>query len=845
MILRRFSLIMDNFYFSWANQGDTVFGPEFYRYDEILLNFQIEHSEGNAPTLHAEIKNPRDGSGLLAPHKQIWAWLSWNDGGHVHPLFYGRLVGVPTDLFAEKITLQFVAQPFDFFQQKQAVAETLKTRPGYDPIWLDVAHRDDPDSILEGYSKLWHIGRTDSTVTVSDVLLGEDGTITFGSGALFAQYEGVSMQFTAAPIQVVNVDATVPWTQQDFGYVTIGERWFNSFSGGSLVDGWPQGGTSLGQGWTVTASLASDIWGIKNAINFTSSFQWQNKEKTHAYGDTMSINDSRSVPICGAPFIVWPVSWYSEGAYLDPDPDVQDRPTAKLQVNYVYVPQWLVYTYLLVQYEASRPRSEHLVFQLIADTQPILAELQGPILPPDSPIPTTLPRPPINPPLTETITLTASDVGQPIIAYDELSDQPLLDKNIVGYVPGTRSRADQNQITSLSWSGGYVTVVAKTDPGIQSGLIKVGNDIQISDSNYAGVWQIVSFAVINGYYPDGSPGYEVVALMPSNPGAPVPLPPILNEIIVRTGPVTSDKIVLNPQSFILIDNIPIAVLGYLSGVFYIPIGDQARRSYFPTDRGLWSLEHLIARARAKLRIKARCIEIGLTCQFRDAINLSCRMNAALIDRRLPGGMAEGKIIGYTISVDGQSGAAKGTVKFGCAVGNAGNIVVSSGTPTYAAPGYMDAGYQYMSGTSVTLAGGDTSVSYSVPADNPSDDGLVFPLNRQQAVASESVLGSLNDQIAVITQALQIMTLVNKLQVQPTLAHQEEAALLGSVSVESALAGTALTSVTLDGTVLGNHSIWYNLELRPVTNGPFNTEYQIAVSLLKLPKQINLESMSLP
>ena len=58
----------------------------------------------------------------------MWAWLSWDSGADVVPLFFGRLVGVPTDVNRELVTLAFTARPADFVDRKVAKAETLKVQ---------------------------------------------------------------------------------------------------------------------------------------------------------------------------------------------------------------------------------------------------------------------------------------------------------------------------------------------------------------------------------------------------------------------------------------------------------------------------------------------------------------------------------------------------------------------------------------------------------------------------------------------------------------------------------------------------------------------------------------------
>src|SRR3954466_14347736 len=124
-----------------------------------VVSADLGHDEGSKPTLTLIVKNPQ--VGLLAPGRKVNLWLSWYNKSlsAIEPLFNGRLVGVPTNILGPKVELTFIADPVNYLAQKQAIAELKKRRPNYDPLFLDAAHRDDPDSILEGYSELWHIDR--------------------------------------------------------------------------------------------------------------------------------------------------------------------------------------------------------------------------------------------------------------------------------------------------------------------------------------------------------------------------------------------------------------------------------------------------------------------------------------------------------------------------------------------------------------------------------------------------------------------------------------------------------------------------------------------------------------
>ena len=108
-----------------------TFGPQHHVEDEEVFAFRVDHAEGEFASLSIEIRNPR--IGLLAPARKTWAWLSWNNGTAVIPLFFGRLVGVPSDLHQEMVTLAFTARPADYNAQKLALAETLKVAPYLGP----------------------------------------------------------------------------------------------------------------------------------------------------------------------------------------------------------------------------------------------------------------------------------------------------------------------------------------------------------------------------------------------------------------------------------------------------------------------------------------------------------------------------------------------------------------------------------------------------------------------------------------------------------------------------------------------------------------------------------------
>jgi len=226
---------------------DAPFDPAVHnRFDEEIIGLEITQDEGGFATLHADIKY--NGVGLLAPGRNIWCWLSWDQawtpGGtatpDLVPLFNGRLVGVPRLQAGEIVQLEFLARPDDFSAQKLAWVNQLAVLPYYDPVWaLETVHAN-PDSVLETYSSLWHIDRVSLAVTVSDVIDGEAGTSDIGESQSI--YENFSLSYQQPPLIAVNIAGTVEWQQQAVGVMDISDRLLGAFhvTGSSYSNPFPQ-----------------------------------------------------------------------------------------------------------------------------------------------------------------------------------------------------------------------------------------------------------------------------------------------------------------------------------------------------------------------------------------------------------------------------------------------------------------------------------------------------------------------------------------------------------------------------------------------------------------------------
>lgn len=260
------------FYFAWVEPGDTTFTSAFERYDEQLLSFSIQQSEGDFATLTARIKN--SGLGLLAPTRKRWAWLSWDDGAStVTPLFFGRIVGVPEAQDGEVLVLTLVARPSDYAARKETLADTLRALPEHDPVWINPRLRDDPDVVLEARSALWHIDRTSHAVTVSDIVTAEDGTVNLGTGFI---RDSLAVRYSHMPKTRVAVEATVTWPQKKARVLDVSRRLsaaskaagsvrdnvVTTYTGQGLIDDWPDSGTKIGGGWSVRRTALFRLDGI-------------------------------------------------------------------------------------------------------------------------------------------------------------------------------------------------------------------------------------------------------------------------------------------------------------------------------------------------------------------------------------------------------------------------------------------------------------------------------------------------------------------------------------------------------------------------------------------------------
>ena len=325
------------FMFAWANGTETEFSVTHQRNDENIFAFELSHTEGDFATLTVDVVNPR--VGLLSAGRKRWAWLSWDTGSGIEALFFGRLVGIPQEMEGEIIRLNFVARPQGYDDTKAALAATMRTAPYYDPMWYNEDARLESDTVLEGRPELWHIDRVTHAVTSSHVLVGEDGTVDFGTNHF---YDELSANYSQTPGRIAQVQATVAWRQLAEGYVDITKKFparIETYTYTGLLDDWPDPDTEIGGGWTVW-----DVSGVRLDSDRRASLTVQLRTSASWESVTLGRVDPEST------------AYWIEGG--------EQMLWTKAKVK----------PFMILKYEVDREYAEVATFNLYSDVQPILTD---------------------------------------------------------------------------------------------------------------------------------------------------------------------------------------------------------------------------------------------------------------------------------------------------------------------------------------------------------------------------------------------------------------------------------------------------------------------------------------
>jgi hypothetical protein len=877
------------YYFAWVNPG-TAFDPDVHNVmDEYIFSYRRILREGDKPRLQLVIRNPH--IGLLNSSRKQWAWFARDGADGIVPLFYGRLIAAPKDIFKELMTIDLVAWPLDYNAQRQKLAEEIKASGPYDPVFIEVSKRDDPDALLEAISGLYHVDPITHEVTISDIINGEDGNVDVTADHHL--YDGMSAEFDQVnSLTAILMVATVQWNQTGQGTIDMGRQSIRTFAGDNVIAEWPKPLQSLGGGYTVFYANAADTGNVNGIVMASASGSYTNKEKEHSDGDCLSANWSITAPSGSLlPFTSAPLTSSNQVGLLDPfatdgngDPSPTNIPP-HAEATYAFIPGWLVTTSLVLSYrDLDRQRTERVQMLLKSDLQSVI----------------------VNPEVeqnSEVMTRSGADVGVPIVALLNWTtvagqavaedvivfpDNPLLpsqrtaqicvsagtaglttpnfsdvpgatttDGSVVWASLGTPAPTE----TAFDWPPntkvGLGTIILPrkiltltyaqvTLPGRQqipqAGVtVSFGSIIRDSNGNYqactlSGLTKVSlngpAFSSSRGVVThDGSVEWTCI-------GSKLP-DGKTHYLCVQEGQTGPEFIIPQFDSALHGRTTDGSVIWASIGPGEIPAGgtpgDVWARSYFTTARGLRSIEYLVAVMRARARIKARAVAIGFTPvdPFGLGLQLTLRKTASLHDVRVGGGIATGKLTTIEHACDGHTGRETCRAQIGCAIGKDNVIAEVAGTPTYV-DGYVD-GYRATL-EQIRVISDASDVGYTPPVFAVNDDGLEFPLTKSEIVISEGIRGDADGQGQGVGGVLATMAQ------QAQLGSIPAGSLEVSAGIQSQIRSMSGNSIN---TATALHPIWYDAVLKPLSGWQFNNSYNVALTNFTCPRGIDLEASSTP
>lgn len=860
------------FCMAWVDGPDVVFDPEIHAVcDEYVFSAERDLQEMEKPLLKVEMEDP--GVGLLSESRKQWALFSYDDGSTGGPrlFFRGRIVGNPVQLFDKIISVQFIADPRDWKLQRQLIAKDKKVLPYYAPEWIDPVKRDDPDKVLEAYAEVWDVNPNTHEVRAVPIL-GTDDTsdlIEIDESGHFA--DGMKSEPSQPPTTAIMMDATIPWVQSARGFLDLGNHLVESYCD-AIVQQWPQPLTSLGDGYSVYNSSAQDTKGADTAQSVSISYSWQNKEKTHADGDTLSTSYSQTLPI-GNIGLNQVLTEVSQIGFLDPfavdgdgDPDPINIPASYNQTS-AHVVKYVIETSLLLQYIAARQRTERVIFTISADLQAVAVD---PGIDKES----------------EVITLTASDVSVPIldllnwtsvagqfvdVGQVVFPDDPQLPggrtiqiatvAGIAGMEPPDFSDVPgfptiDNEVTwnslgsatppgnAADWkknqhynAGDIITphrpIFIPYNVMIAAGLHKFPPaGTSISEGSYFQYGDgFIVCTEAGATLPNGGFGTAVFATLSALPTG--------TAFFVCTQEGDSGGVLpVFDETLHAVTNDGDAVWTCI-GTGEIPIGGvpgQINAPSFITQlRGEDSLMYLALLVIARHLWRSRCVDITFEMPFEDGLDIYTHNTIILRNSRLFGGQAIGKVKNATLIINDTAGAIC-RVTISCAVGKDTVIEEYAGDPSYVEEGYVERGYQQYD-NAIRLLSTRSDLAYTRPVYKVTDDGVTFPLDRSGVVLVDEVR-AIGDMEEAVRGALVSMAAAAKVgqgniprgglgRGNPYMQAYAQALQKQMLSANSVQAATS------------NNPIWIEYQLKPLNAGPFHSVYNIKFSELSIAKQVDL------
>lgn len=174
--------MLETQHFAWL-PAPAAFDPVTHAvFNEPWRSLTIEGVEGQSAVASVDVQNPQ--TGLLAPGRNKYAQISLTRDGTVHHLFAGRVVGAPSGLSGDFMTLSLDARFGDIDGAIAAAVAPYKVTPGWDPLFVDPARVNEPMEVLEGYHAHLFVDHRNQAIRVSDALLGSAVSTTAATPGL-------------------------------------------------------------------------------------------------------------------------------------------------------------------------------------------------------------------------------------------------------------------------------------------------------------------------------------------------------------------------------------------------------------------------------------------------------------------------------------------------------------------------------------------------------------------------------------------------------------------------------------------------------------------------------------
>jgi hypothetical protein len=278
------------------------------------------------------------------------------------------------------------------------VADTLRELPWWDKIFIDRNSWTDDDLVLETRAANWHTDPVTHEVSITHMLIGEDGVEEFTADELLPEGTDIDV---GTQIHAVQRKAEMPWTQQGVGSVDLTEyirsSWPNEDGGYYPAitsftmneQSWPKPGASMKDGWVVASATAIPVYDLtvkSHSVSAKARVVWEvsgqqttvDVSKNDQYVGTRNATDPRGTQLPPGTITLPVITTQDETTVQrsgqsdeDFDGEITGGSHSDAHTS-LYLPLYHTNVTLTAGYEAQRPFTEIVTMTLVADLQPVI-----------------------------------------------------------------------------------------------------------------------------------------------------------------------------------------------------------------------------------------------------------------------------------------------------------------------------------------------------------------------------------------------------------------------------------------------------------------------------------------